>query len=128
MLTLYILKTHHGASVTPLLDSLDGLYDKAVTVERTHEINEAEKDCDWFVVFFDNEIVSPDLKDAMLKIMEIETDIDCFIFMEKYPDGRIFQAPRMFKKHVELGAHGFMPTDQSLKFERILDGWIYKDV
>jgi len=104
------------------------VFDNILKVERTHGINEDVKETDWYAVFFDNEIVSLDLKDAMLKIMEIETDIDCFIFMEKYPDGRIFQAPRMFKKHVELGAHGFMPTDQSLKFERILDGWIYKDV
>jgi len=96
-------------------------------VERTYEINYDHKDADWFAVFFDNEIVSPDLRDAMNKIMEIETDVDCFIFLEKYPDGRIFQAPRMFKKHVELEAQGFMPTDKTLKFERILDGWILKN-
>jgi hypothetical protein len=95
-------------------------------VSSIHEINEFTKESDWFAVFFDNEYVSPDLRAAMLTIIEKDVDIDCFVFMEMYPNEKVFQSPRMFKKHIKLREGGFMPTDKSSKFERILDGWIYK--
>lgn len=129
MLTLYIMETHHkDKCVADLYLSVSGLWIERLVVGTVDEINEDKKDTDWFLILFDNEKVSPDLRDAISTILEVDPKIDAFIFMEKTLDGKLTQSPRMFRRHVELQKDSFLPVDNGYKYERILDGWVKKNV
>jgi hypothetical protein len=126
MLTLYIVKTHNkNKTLADLYVSMIGLWDVRVVVDNVAEINEDEKDTDWYTVFFDNEFPNPDLRDAMKVVMVSDPPYDVLIFMEKHLDDKVFQSPRMFRKHVKLQPNSFLPEpDQELRYERLLDGWV----
>lgn len=129
MLTLYIMETHHeDKCVADLYLSLSGLWIERLVVGNVDEINEDKKETPWYLILFDNEKVSPDLKAAISTILETDPHIDAFIFMEKNSDKRITQSPRMFKSHVKLQPDSFLPVDDNYVYERILDGWVKKHV
>ena len=126
MLTLYIVNTHNkNKMLADLYVNMSGLWTVRVMVNNVDEINNDEKETDWYVTFFDNEFPNIDLRDAMRVVLVSDPLYDVFIFMEKHSDGKIFQSPRMFRKHVKLQPNSFLPEpDQDLRYERILDGWV----
>jgi len=127
MLILFIMQTHHkDKNLQKLCESLNPLVASIVAVGKTWDINNMIKDSDWYLVMFDNEFVSPDLRDAIKIIVETDPDYDYFIFMEKTWEGKVFQSPRMFRRDVRLQRDSFLPEDKTLRCERILDGWIKK--
>jgi hypothetical protein len=124
------MRTDKKGNISEMVDSLLGVIYDLEVVDRIQEINEDIKESDWYAVFFDNEFVSADLRDAMNIVMKVDPDIDYFIFMEKDGD-KIYQSPRMFKSHVMLNEDSLMPMQdghEDLKFERLLDGWVMKSV
>ena len=128
MLTLYIMKTHHeNKCVADLYLSISGLWIDRLVVGTVDEINEDKKDTDWYLILFDNEKVSPDLRNAISTILNVDPKIDVFIFMEKHLDDKFTQSPRMFRKNVRLQPDSFLPEDNGYKYERILDGWVHKN-
>jgi len=126
MLTLYIMKTHHKEkNIADLYYTLSGLWSEGMIVSNVKEINKDEKSTDWYIVFFDHEKISFELKDAVEIMMNADPKIDVFIFMEK--NGEVItQSPRMFRNHVLLQKDSFLPIDNGYKYERILDGWVKK--
>lgn len=127
MLTLFVKLTNEpNKSVERTLSSLSNLYNEVYFVDDINEINYYEKETDWYLVLYDNEFVSVDLKDAIGNILKMEIDLDAIIFLEIYSDGTMFQSPRMFKKNVSLKWNSLMPVDKFSNLERILDGWIKK--
>ena len=129
MLTLYIMKTHHeNKCVADLYLSVSGLWIDRLVVGTVAEINEDQKDTDWYLILFDHEKVSPDLRDAINTMLKINTHVDVLVFMKKHKDEQITQSPRMFKSHVKLQKDSFMPEDNGYKYERLLDGWVQSNV
>jgi hypothetical protein len=127
MLTLFVKLTNEpNKSVEKTLNSLSGLYDDVYFIDNMIEINDYRKENSWYLVLYDNEFVNIDLKNAISSILKMEVGLDAVIFLEVYPDGTMFQSPRMFKKYVILKKDCLMPLSKFSNLERILDGWIKK--
>jgi hypothetical protein len=125
MLTLFILKTSEGnRSVKETFRSLERIDHESMFVESIEEINNSDKKTDWYLVLHDNEYLSLDLKEAVKNILTMDISFDALIFLQKDTDGKFYQSPRLFKKHVRLKKNSLLPEDDSMKMVRILDGWI----
>ena len=124
-LTLFILKTtEENKSLTSTTASVDDLFDQFAVVENINEINGAFKKNDWFLVLYDNECLSVDLKEAVKNILTMDIAFDALIFFQKDTDDKLYQSPRLFRKHVRLKENSLLPEDDSMKMVRILDGWV----
>ena len=127
MLTLFILKTsEENKSVKETFQSLEGIDHEGCLVKNIEEINNSEKNTDWYLVLHDNEYLSVDLKEAVKNILTMNLTIpfDALIFLQKDLVGKFYQSPRLFKKHVRLKENSLLPEDDSMKMVRILDGWV----
>lgn len=129
MLTLYILKTNEpNRSVIKTKKSVEGgpLRQWRV-VESVEDINKHKYRQPWFVVLYDNEYLSYDLRKAVKAILRMEhIEYDALKLVKKSSDGKLYQCPRLFRKHVKLAENSLLPADRSIKMERILDGWIFE--
>ena len=129
MLTVFILTTTEpNRSVTKTLNSMDNIPIEFRSVESIKEINDDRFKTDWYMVLFDNEYLSYDLRKALEKILQMDIQFDVLVFVKKTNDDKMYQSPRLFKKHVNLAKDSLLPADRSIKIERILDGWIYEHV
>ena len=125
MLTLFILKTsEENKSVKETFQSLEGIDHEGCLVKNIEEINNSEKNTDWYLVLYDNEYLSVDLKEAVKNILTMDIPFDALIFLQKDLVGKFYQSPRLFKKHVRLKENSLLPEDDSMKMVRILDGWV----
>jgi len=138
MLTLFILKSGDpNADPKKTLDSFNGVKNFVshyVYADSLEAINSFEKETDWYCIIYDNEIVDDSLvrvpfeKDGRtmlycpLKIHLRNNKADVLVLFKKQ-DGVMSKAPRIFRKHVKL-SDSLMPPDKTLKFDRVLDGWI----
>jgi len=124
MLTLYVLiTTEENRLVAKTVNSV--MPDAFETVGSVKEINGKPKK-GWYLILFDTEYLSFDLKKGIDLILKMDIDYDVLWLIKKNPDGKLYQSPRMFKDHIRLKMNSFMPADENLKMERILDGWIYE--
>lgn len=84
---------------------------------------------DWFFVIYDDEQVEEALFRALSVYMQAES-IDLFICMKRIIDKelktlRVFQAPRLFRRHIRPQADSLVPQDMDrICWSRALDGWI----
>lgn len=127
MLTLFVLATSEGnRSVTKTVNSVDP--HQFLVVGSVDDINiNYDFKTSWFLVLYDNEYLSFDLRKAVKTIMLMgDVPYDALILLEKGSDGKLYQSPRLFKKHVRLAKDSLLPEDRSTKMERILDGWVNK--
>lgn len=127
MLTVFILTTTEpNRSVAKTINSMDGIPMEFHSVENINEINKNLFKNDWYLILFDNEYLSYDLRKAVEKILKMDIQFDALMFVKKTNDERMFQSPRMFKKHVNLAKDSLLPMDRTVRMERILDGWVYE--
>ena len=124
MLKLFILTTTEPNRLfTKTVNSV--VPDEFEVVGSVGEINGKVKE-GWFLVLYDTEYLSFGLKKGIDSILKMDLDYDMLVFMKQNPNGKLYQSPRMFKHYVKLKENSFLPEDQNLKTERILDGWIYE--
>jgi len=131
MLTLYILKTNESnRSVIKTRKSVESSpLRQWRVVDGIEDINRHQTRQPWYVVLYDNEYLSYDLRKAMKTILRMEyVEFDALMFVKKASDGKLYQSPRLFKSHVLLEKNGLLPVDRSIKMERILDGWVYEHI
>lgn len=127
MLTLYILETtEYNRSVTKTVRSVEPALRQFNVVKSIDDINAQTYKRPWYLVLYDNEYLSLDLRKAVENILKMDIQYDALIFLQKDTDGKLYQSPRLFKKHVKLAKDCLLPEDRSIKMERILDGWVNK--
>lgn len=125
MLTLFILKS--GSLDADPQRTLRSFVNKKVAVTQVCNlatisgINEIEKENDWFFVIYDNEIIGESLI-TVLDVYLKQSKRDVLVLYKKSPT--ITKSPRVFRKHVKLMPDTLIPSDKTIKFDTVLDGWI----
>ena len=125
MLTLFILKS--GSLDADPQRTLRSFVNKKVAVTQVCNlatisgINEIEKENDWFFVIYDNEIIGESLI-TVLDVYLKQSKCDVLVLYKKSPT--ITKSPRVFRKHVKLMPDTLIPSDKTIKFDTVLDGWI----
>jgi hypothetical protein len=133
MLDVFIVKTSSPNSKPDLLfGSFDQLSCLFYAVENIEEINTVPKTNPWYLVIYDNEYLSLDLRETLPKIFENNLDpFYVFYRISLKPEGidtsKISTAPRLFKSHVMLKNNNLNPNCaiREDKNNHILDGFIY---
>ncbi len=86
---------------------------------------------DWWGFIYDDEILNPDLQQALPVIINHE-EIECFHFFKRVKTPSVIEhyshyvVPRIFRNYVSLiGPDKLIPKNiNNLKCEYIMDGWI----
>lgn len=132
MLTLFVVDSIGAPILTDRIKAITSFGDlpnEVIRVKNYAEINNIVKDTPWYGVIYDNEYIEPQLQEALESFFSL-TDADVLVAYKqvRYATGqKVFKAPRFFKKDVKLQERSLLPTDDSLKFEVILNGWILND-
>ena len=121
-----MMTTEPNRSLTKTIKSMNGVSIEFSSVRTVDEINDNKFKTDWYLILYDTEYLSYELLKAVESLLGMDIEYDALIFMRKAPDGKLYQSPRMFKRHVRLAKDSFLPEDRSMKMQRILDGWIYE--
>jgi len=78
---------------------------------------------EWFVVFYDDEYIEPNLLSSMLIGSKCE-NYDVFSFYKMDYDTKVTICPRMFRKEVRLDKDHLYPIPP-VRMEVLLDGWVF---
>ena len=136
MLTLYIIRSNEAnANSDKTEESFSGMkYGEelvpiyTVLIDGVSQIKEHKlsRKGQWYIVLYDNEKITIGLKESIPMYMcMLGGQIGAIILVKKTRDGRLFQAPRLFRSHVDLDDASLLPPESmGIKFERALDGWI----
>ena len=125
-ISLFLLKS--GAENADIEEAVKSVTNKNVVpvyfyhINSISEINEIEKQTDWFVVMYDNEIISPGLMDVLSIYLEHSKRDALVLFKKK--NLTLTKAPRVFRRHIELMPDNLLPVDTTTVFEVVLDGWV----
>ena len=134
MFTLYIIPSDRKekANVERAVESfkpMPGSDKMTVKVLENRDLHLVEPKTDWYGFLFDVERLDERIARALPVFMA--NDFDFLIAFKKVVAKgvtKMFYAPRFFRKEVKLIPHKLIAEDESsLKFEKILDGWILEE-
>ena len=112
-----------------LVESLvgTGLLSQVTFVQAGVQPHELKTQRPWFAIFFDDEVIDDDLRDALPTFINLNM-FDALCLWKKSgigPDFKFSKTPRVFRRGVELEPNSLVPKNvASLKFTNVLDGWI----
>lgn len=110
-----------------LEESLADMEAKIVKLDHRRLGEVREEDNPWWGFLFSNEYMDKNLVKAIPVFLQHQFD---YLVLHKKSifngEVKVFTAPRLFRAHVHLEeGHSLVPKNpESLKFERVLDGWL----
>lgn len=125
MLTLFILPSNkENANTEKTIESFSGISDnfKAVSISNWREVNNYGDKNEWFGIFWDNEYIDNNLKEA-LPIYFLYNNLEALILYKKESMVDAVWRYRIFRRSVYMGSD-FCPTSLWLSKEIVLDGWV----
>lgn len=95
--------------------------------QRLHAKICEESNHGWYGILYDNEHISMGLSYSLLH--HIKGKWDVLQAIKKEQDGGTIQAPRFFRRNVQLVEESLMPSKLlDLKYSTVMDGWILPHV
>ena len=129
-LEIFILQSGSKfANEERLRDSLPsvGLPVRVTSVHAGTSTHQLETNCSWFAIFFDDEMIDPELAQALPTFIKVNI-FDALCLWKKSglnDDFKFSKTPRVFRNGVRLEMNSFVPKNvASLRFTNVLDGWI----
>ncbi len=125
MLTIFIVPSNEGnANADKTIASFSGidLEYRIVHINEYRDINNYEDKSEWFGVFWDNECIDTNLKEA-LPIYFLYNSMEALVLYKKVSMVDAVWRYRIFRSSVYLGPD-FSPVTLWLCKEIVLDGWV----
>jgi len=123
-LEIFIVRAYvNGMTSDSTIASFKDKADKFTVVDSLFEVNEIDKEREWFGVFYENEVITDELLEALESFFML-TEADVLVAFKKEKNGRVTKCPRFFRKDVELSIDSLNPEDRTVVHEIILNGVI----
>jgi hypothetical protein len=123
MLTLFIVSSgKDNANIEKTTESLSGVQGSIVPISSWWEINDYQNKDDWFGIFWDNEYIDNNLREA-LPIYFLYQAKEALILYKKVSMVDAIWRYRFFRRSIYLG-EDFSPLSFWLNKEIVLDGWV----
>ena len=131
MLDLFVISVHQpNSDFVEAVSSFKGRTHRMYTVDNMSEINEIEKDSEWYGVMYDNELIQEELLEALPVFFE-QSQADVLIAYRGNDDNLkpASKGPRFFRGDIMLRCDCLNVADEEgLVFDTILNGWILNNV
>jgi|GEM_PF-2044403 len=131
MLDLFVISVHQpNSDFVEAVSSFNGRTHRMYTVENMSEINEIEKDSEWYGVIYDNELIQEELLEALPVFFE-QSQADVLIAYRDNEDNLkpASMGPRFFRRDIMLRDDCLnVAEEDGLVFDKILNGWILNNV
>lgn len=89
------------------------------------EVNNLTKFAEWYMILYDNEIMAPSLVGSLKNLLQCQQYDVYTILKREVITGKIYEAPRIYRRWVKLKDGGLLPDDiVPYRYERVLDGFI----
>jgi hypothetical protein len=133
-ITFYLIPGHPSRSdVGRCVYWLERMFAKTqiVVTKDRDDLLEKIKECQttWYVILFTDEFLSPELSEV-LPIYTLAENYDFFSLYGYTKDegGKVYLSPRIFNKSVEIDRNINPIMTKGLKYEKILDGYVFRIV